>query len=204
MLLPRLPYATGQTLLACHFGLLVAFQTLGTLRAGQSWLQAQRAEIDKKTGDTKEPTEADVDSQSSSDHSYSDPSSLTTGRKNPRRASSEVWPALSIGNLEIGLSLLLEFVQMASFPFQGSATDGESNGDIGTNDDESTLAPEWMQSMHGIAYVTDLSPLNRFFSSVTIPTVRYFLLLRTQTKASEPLMSIAITSHTYSLLCLHC
>lgn len=183
MLLPRLPYATGQTLLACHFGLLVAFQTLGTVRAGQSWLQAQRAEGAKKNVDTKEPIEADSNPQSSSYHAYSEQRSLATGKPAPRRANSEVWPALSIGNLEVGASLLLEFVQMASFPFQGAATDGESKdigegvnssgGDIGTNDDESTLAPEWMQSMHGLAYVTDLSPLNRFFASFTITTVRY-------------------------------
>jgi hypothetical protein len=175
------------------------------VRAGQSWLQAQRAEAAKKNSrDEKKEGMASAttavgggpfgyqpDLYNSNNKSNRYPRNIVTGPKAPRRASTEVWPALSVGNLEIGASLLLEFVQMASFPFQGAATsesnevgdDGsgtsssnnhESGGDddgVSTNSSLSSMAPEWMQSMHGIAYVTDLSPLNRFFSSFTIPTV---------------------------------
>ena len=41
---PGLSYGHGQALLALHFTLVVLFQLLGTVRAGQSWLQALRKE----------------------------------------------------------------------------------------------------------------------------------------------------------------
>jgi hypothetical protein len=88
----------------------------------------------------------------------------------------EVWPALSLGNLEACASLVLEFAQLASFPFQGAtSTDADTSsgggggdgggGDGGGGGDDASAsvtacAPRWLKSLHGVSYVTDLSPLN--------------------------------------------
>jgi hypothetical protein len=175
-------------------------QVLGTVRAGQSWLQNLRQkaqekakklrkkhqkhqqQLNKKTATNARPS-APLSSSpaggaggSTSTSTTTTPTTttITTTAVTAAAATAvpNVAPALSFGNLAALVSLALEFVQLATFPFQdtssssSSSSQGASSNDSAANngngDDYGSSSgggfssPHWLSKLHGLVYLVDL------------------------------------------------
>jgi hypothetical protein len=82
--------------------------------------------------------------------------------------------AISAANIATGVSLCLEFIQLATFPFQsdqqaGGGDDGGGSGSVDDGgSDNSSGPPKWLSKMYGVSYGVD-------FSAFDIEDCKYLL-----------------------------
>jgi hypothetical protein len=68
--------------------------------------------------------------------------------------------AISAANIATGVSLCLEFIQLATFPFQSDQQPGGDDGSGSGGDDgsdNSSGPPKWLSKMYGVSYGVDFS-----------------------------------------------
>ena len=167
-------------LIGLHLGLVLMLQLLGTVRATQSWLQNRDKKLKearkKKEREALEDKKEEVPSKAAAAAAPSSSSSPESGGASsgvvafpPAPAAHQTFVvAVTAANAMELFNLALEFVQLATFPFEGLYVgdghddDGDGNNDDDDDDDDpnndgngfaAVAIPAWLRDLRSVTYV---------------------------------------------------